>query len=82
MLGYSLANGVNLSAAHVGIENDVSSLWANQIKGCLVTFQNIRFSLDIFARNHRAVSIYGLVALKSISCGHDPAGFKGGADGI
>lgn len=82
MLGYSLANAVNFAGLRIGIKNHVPALWANQIKGRLVAFQSIGFSLDIVFGHHGAVSIYVLVAAKSISRGDSSAGFQAGPDGV
>ncbi|WP_250972793.1 hypothetical protein RMS29_016255 [Agrobacterium rosae] len=82
MLGYPPAHAVNSAALRIGVENHVSALRANQIKGCFVALKDIGFSLHLIFGHHSAVSIKALVASEPVSRRHVPGGFQGNAYGI
>lgn len=81
MLGYTFGHAVNSAALGISVENHVSPLRANQIKGCFVALKDISFSLDVVF-GHSAVSIRALVAFEAISSRHSSGSFQGDTYGI
>ena len=67
MLRYTPAHAVHYSALRIGVENDISALRTDQIKGRLVALKDIGFSSGAVFGHHSAVSIKALVASEAIS---------------
>lgn len=82
MLGYTSAHAVNSAALRIGVENHVSALRTNQIKGSFVALKDIGFSLDVVLGHHSAISIKPLVAFEAISRRHRSSSFQVDAFGI
>ena len=82
MLGYTPAHAINSAALRISVENHVSALRANQIKGCFVALKDISFSSDVVFGHHSAVSIKALVTFEAISRRHSSGGFQADAYGI
>ncbi|WP_353576558.1 hypothetical protein [Agrobacterium vacciniicorymbosi] len=82
MLGHTPAHAINSAALRIGVENHVSALRANQIKGCFVALKDISFSLDVVLGHHSAVSIKALVAFEAISRRHSSGAFQADAYSI
>lgn len=75
MLGYTPAHAVNYAALRIGIENHVSSLRADQIKGGFMALKDIGLALDVVFGHDCAVSIKALVASEAVSRRHRSCGF-------
>ena len=76
MLGYTTAYAVNYAALRIGIENHVSSLRADQVKGGFMALKDIGLALDVVFGHDCAVSIKALVASEAVSRRHRSCGFQ------